>query len=523
MRTAADGTAHAHDLAAGDWAISASADGHAPGAAPTLALHARDDARIAIALAVGGAALSGVITDASGGPIAGARIDAARLDARAKPADAVASTTSGADGHYRVTVAPGQLVVAVSDPDYAPIARFVDVTATGATPDFSLVPGGAIEGVVRDEHTHTVVAGAEVEAHRDSAGVALAEAGTTRGADRGRRWTSSHRRSPPGNYEVRASADNRASRTPTMLGLGVAEQRSDLEVLIAALPVVRGTVVDDAGVAIGGARVLASSANTQQDALADAHGAFAILGLHPGRYRLSASSAEHLPAGNVEIVVAAADVNDVRVVVHRGAEVHVTSSRARSPRCRSAPTRVARWRCVSSRRRRPLPTARSRFARSPMARPASTRAPRAVPPATPRFTAVGKDTGEVVITLSPGGSIAGRVVDGAGKPVGAVTVIAASTTDASTTIVNGVVTSKVKKAICWSATGDYELRGIMAGSYGLSVVVIAAIRSPRTIRPPCASSSPTARPRPASSSSSIARSARSRAPCWVSMARSPPC
>ena len=45
------------------------------------------------------------------------------------------------------------LLVAASSPDYAPQARYVVVGATGATADFSLVPGGVIEGIVRDEKT----------------------------------------------------------------------------------------------------------------------------------------------------------------------------------------------------------------------------------------------------------------------------------------------------------------------------------------------------------------------------------
>ncbi|HEX7836700.1 MAG TPA: sigma-70 family RNA polymerase sigma factor, partial [Kofleriaceae bacterium] len=72
-RTARDGTASV-DLAAGEWSIAASADDREPSAV-TLAVVAGRDAHVALVLAVGGRTLTGAVTDASGGAIAGARID----------------------------------------------------------------------------------------------------------------------------------------------------------------------------------------------------------------------------------------------------------------------------------------------------------------------------------------------------------------------------------------------------------------------------------------------------------------
>ncbi|HEY6177946.1 MAG TPA: carboxypeptidase-like regulatory domain-containing protein, partial [Kofleriaceae bacterium] len=73
-----DGVAHADHLEPGTWRISASAADHAPGALPPHSLAAGADDRVAIKLAAGGRSLSGTVSDATGGPIAGARIDAAR-------------------------------------------------------------------------------------------------------------------------------------------------------------------------------------------------------------------------------------------------------------------------------------------------------------------------------------------------------------------------------------------------------------------------------------------------------------
>lgn len=115
LETGPDGIARTEDLEAGEWSISASADGHEPAATTTRELHAGETAKIDIVLAAGGRTLTGLVTDASGGPIAGARIDAAKLGALARPSDAVASTTTGSDGRYKLQVAEGQLQVAASE------------------------------------------------------------------------------------------------------------------------------------------------------------------------------------------------------------------------------------------------------------------------------------------------------------------------------------------------------------------------------------------------------------------------
>ena len=90
-RPGKDGVARADSLEPGTWSISASADGHEPAAASSRELRAGETTKIDIQLAPGGRTLVGLVTDASGGPIAGARIDAAKLGGLARPSDAVAT------------------------------------------------------------------------------------------------------------------------------------------------------------------------------------------------------------------------------------------------------------------------------------------------------------------------------------------------------------------------------------------------------------------------------------------------
>lgn len=116
-----DGVATTGALEPGSWRIAASAPDHEP-AAVTRTLRAGDDVGIELVLAPGGKPLTGLVTDATGGPVAGARVDAAGLDRTARASDAVATTMTGSDGSYKLTVAMGPLRVGVSHPDYAPQA-----------------------------------------------------------------------------------------------------------------------------------------------------------------------------------------------------------------------------------------------------------------------------------------------------------------------------------------------------------------------------------------------------------------
>ncbi|HTL36709.1 MAG TPA: RNA polymerase sigma factor, partial [Kofleriaceae bacterium] len=75
VKSARDGSASI-DLAAGQWSIAASADGHEPSATSLVVVPGHDD-RVHLVLAAGGRTLTGVVTDATGGTVPGARIDAA--------------------------------------------------------------------------------------------------------------------------------------------------------------------------------------------------------------------------------------------------------------------------------------------------------------------------------------------------------------------------------------------------------------------------------------------------------------
>ncbi len=465
-RTGSDGVASAK-VAAGDCEISASASEHQPAALPKQELTAGRDVKLTITLLVGGRSLSGVVTDVSGGPIAGARIDAAKLGAMARPDAAVSTAVTGNDGRYHMTVPEGQLLVAARSADYSPQSRYVEVGGSGATADFALVPGGVIEGVVVDERSKEPVALAIVEARRDSAAIMMAEAGghhVIAGPD-GHFRISGLR---PGVYELDARQDRRRSKSATVIGLGVAEQVGDVQLLIGVGAVIRGKVVDDNAAPVAGATVGSIGRGGDAEAKTDASGAFVLEGLNAGQYFLFARNETVVPAGGTPVDLADKDLDNVIVRVRRGMKLkgHVE------------PRQVAEVRLEPSDRELAMPTfvapittkADGEFELGPIA-PGNAMLSARCPSGDQGSVAIelAPSMADVVLKVTPGGSIAGRVLDGDSKPVAGMSVMASAQGPSQRTmIVNGMVTSGVQGVT--GANGSYELRGLAAGNYGLSVL-----------------------------------------------------
>jgi hypothetical protein len=471
VQTGKDGIARADALEPGTWSISASADGHEPAALRPRELHAGEVVNVELELPAGGRTLTGTVTDATGGSINGARIDAAKLGV-GRRGDAVASTLTGTDGKYKLTVAEGQLLVAASEASYAPQSRFVEVGANGATADFQLVPGGVIEGIVRDEQTREPMAGAIVLAQRDSPAMMLGERAThdvTTGSDGRFRITGLR----PGAYELRARAAQRASHSSTIVGLGVAEQVSDVEILVGKAPVIRGVVVDETGVPAPSVDVSAFSGPGEGgEAKSDAKGAFVIEGLAAGHYMLMGRSEQFVPGGPTSVELADKDLDGVKVTVHRGLRIkgHVERRQVCEVEIDLDEDGFGAGRGMLMLLAPTTTTTDGEFDLGP-AHPAAYQLTARCPSGEQGDKKIEAKAGmpEVVIEVKPGASIAGKVIDGAGKPVPGVAVSAALQGGTErTTIVNGVVTSGVQALT--NAAGAYELRGLAAGSYRLGVL-----------------------------------------------------
>lgn len=456
------------ELAVGSWVVSASAPGFVPVAQPRRDVRKDERIAITIKLVAGGRLLTGVVTDATGGTIAGARIDAAVVDSAVRPSDAVAATFTGADGSYKLTVPEGRLLVAASSPDYAAQSRHVEITNEGGRADFALVPGGVIEGVVKDATTKQPIDGATVTAQRDGGGGVVLASGSHRTVSRGGgRFRFSGLR--PGAYELTARADLRVTPTPTTIGIGVAEQTTEVELFVSAALIVAGRVVDENNAPMPYAEVAASAPHNREGETADGDGKFAFVGISPGHYVLFAHGKDVVPDGNVELDISTAGATNVELRVRRGIRVvgHV------DPR---QPCTVTYER-VDDRRELGAPGVAAattgdngEFSLGP------TQPERATLTARCRSgdhgsldVDVGPAMATAVIAVSGGASIAGRVVDRKGAPVAAAQVMAAPDGEQRRIeIANGVVTSGAQALT--NERGEYLISGLDAGPYRVTAL-----------------------------------------------------
>lgn len=463
VTTGPNGMARADRVEPGKWQISAAAADHEPAAAQPLELAAGAEESIALVLAAGGRTLSGLVKDVSGGTITGARIEAAKVTA-GKPGRAIATAITGADGRYRMTVAEGQLLVAARSADYAAQARYVEVGPAGATADFALVPGGAIEGIVLDEKTRQPMPGARVAAKREAGGLRMfGEPGAHAVAGADGKFRLGGLR--PGVYDLDAQTEDKRSLSPTVVGIGVAEQLGGIEILVGVGLAIAGTVVDEAGAPVAGAAI---SVDGDNRATSDAKGAFALGGLRPGKTTLQAQSAAMLSLAPATVELVDRDLAGVVLRVQRGVTV----------KGRVEPAQVADVQLEPRGRPgdqgRPLAAvagADGTFELSPVAPGKAAVSARNAASGDQGTAAIdiAHGMGEVIVKLAPSGSIAGRVVDGDGKGVSGVTVMAAVSGGVErTTIVNGVVTSGIQGFT--DAAGNYELKGLAAATYRMQAL-----------------------------------------------------
>src|SRR5262245_58344340 len=168
-RTGADGAYLFDDVAPGRFVASAAANGFLAKDGGELSIAAGERRTLDFQLAPGGRPLAGTVTDATGGPVGGALVVAAReRGALAAPAPDVAAAFTDDAGKYAMTVVEGAYRVSASHAEYVGATRRVEVGAAGATADFALVPGGAIEGQVEDAATGQGVVGARVDVAREA-------------------------------------------------------------------------------------------------------------------------------------------------------------------------------------------------------------------------------------------------------------------------------------------------------------------------------------------------------------------
>lgn len=278
-----------------------------------------------IALRPGGLTLSGIVRDLYGGVVPGAIVTAGSL----------AFARADDEGRYSLTVPAGHWSIEARSGDYFPSRRAVQLTED-ATADFDLLPGGAIEGIVEDEH------GAPMPDAAVSYGVLVPRVSgysySPVSASQGTRTDASgrFRIAPlrPASYQLFARTESASTPAPLSVRIALLEARDDVRLVVRPGHTVDGRVFDDQGVPIAGARVVAQHrAGNEIETVSSVSGTYRLRGLHAGPWTFRASAGRGDVGSRVSRVIEdEPEPIDLRVTrggqihghVHGGAGSHVT-------------------------------------------------------------------------------------------------------------------------------------------------------------------------------------------------------
>jgi len=407
------------------WSVRASAPGKA---SATQDVDLRDPRaapppeRIELELGACDAALVGTVRDASGGPIAKARI--ARLpNERGHGVPGGPAATSDDKGAYELCVEtrwPGWVVVEVSADGYGAIT-FRTIVPGRIKIDFALVPEATIVGRVIRDDTGAPVPQAYVFV---PAGPPDIESTPLRAAFTD---TSGHfriDRMAAGRHVVFARAEGMAEATHgTPVVVGVGQTSVEIELRLEVGSTIRGTVVDH-GKPVAGARVTAlDGVHGGATAVSQEAGTFVLAGVPRGEIRFSAQPYDvvspqtfHVSQATHEgVTIEVESLGTIIGHVVRGKQpVPAANIDIRGPNDRELePIRADAGGRFEARGLRPGPW--TLFA-SDDREGAFGRAPETIQLARGQ-------TAEVTIDLAYAASISGRVVDQTGNPVPGVTVI----------------------------------------------------------------------------------------------------
>jgi hypothetical protein len=301
VQTDSEGAWSMTKLAAGRYALSASAEGHLASVRSEVALRAgNDNAGLDLSLEPGGNTLSGVVSDKTGGVVEGALVQVTPQSGilRLRERDSYFTLTDD-QGRYVVNVPDGRHRVRASHIDYTAETLVLEFVGQARSQNFTLVPTAVIEGVVLRESDGAPVAGAEVSWSRERT-MFLPDGGRISTVDRGGRTVADEAGRfrisglPPGLVMLGGRASMLASVDPMQVPVGIAERVTGVELRLADAADLEGRVIAASdGTGIEGAQVeLMSRMNEGGGAgtQTDARGQFVIRGVLPGEYRVMASA-----------------------------------------------------------------------------------------------------------------------------------------------------------------------------------------------------------------------------------------
>ncbi len=285
--TEADGTYRLGPVS-GTVELSASAFGHAdtrrklelPVATGREPAERQED----LVLAVADATLAGILEDAAGATVAGAQIEVVSGAGEGRYA------VVAADGTFAIDMLPeGPLRLRVRHPDYPPIELDAAATAGAkATARLKLPLGGAVEGVLLDDHSGDPLGGLSIEATGPRGQEAEA---TTEGNGRWKlgpivpgRWRLAVK--TPGYLPLVRELDVPVGRAPGAISV------RDIRLELRRGALVGGTVRDARGNRLPGAKVTVQAADGTgpiAEGITDAQGEFRIRDAPTGELAVTAT------------------------------------------------------------------------------------------------------------------------------------------------------------------------------------------------------------------------------------------
>lgn len=318
-RTGEDGRFSIENVPPGRYIPTATAAGHLPATGEPFVLEP-DDMRedLVLSLAKGGHTLAGRVLDIGGGGVEGAVV-------RAKPRGGPTyAALTDAEGGYAVTLPDGSYGITAWEADYQPAEDFVVVAGDDRTSDLTLVPGAAIFGTVIDRVSGKPVAGATVSFSMERAralGGSSRRARDDELAITGPDGTFALRQLGAAEYQLEAVADHRASRAAASVSLAIAEQLTDVVVIVESAANAKGVVLDAEERPVPDVDVEAVSMGDLPPVRGrtGADGSFVLAGLGVGKYSMIVAG-EGILTSTMETTfdVGTEDVDGLRVPVQRG-------------------------------------------------------------------------------------------------------------------------------------------------------------------------------------------------------------
>jgi hypothetical protein len=481
----ATGAWTAAGVAPGRYVVTAASPGLLPAAKGGVALAAGASVRgVDLALAAGGVALRGTVSDIGGGPIADARVRVVTsddFDFTEAPRTFVAISRD--DGTYEHTLPAGTWRATATHADYTAVKKDVELRDKPVTADFTLTPGASIAGRVVASADGTPVPGARVIAQGGRSGAASERWGGGEAqavvADDAGRFTIGGLGS--GAIALTASGKGFASTAPTVVQLGIGEAATDVDVLVDRAVTVSGFVVKKADKKTGIAGVLVGIFSlsggghqhmAQQPSGDD--GYFEIHGVQPETYLGFAAGSDVMPELGQTILVKDQDVTDVLIVMDTGVTL---SGRVEPP----AVTRLGLemdesklgigniFQMIKSQFVRTRSGADGAFAAKHAPAGEFTLVARADDGRIGQLPVVIGDTDQtgLVIRLEPRASIEGTVVDAGGKPVPGVDVTATPAAGGDLRAFRSAMFGSNTAAT--GADGAFRIVGLDAGAHTVAV------------------------------------------------------